>query len=78
MKKLMKDIFLKLMFNILKKYMELHNALPFLPERMKIEKIEKFAANLQGETEYMIHMKNLKQALSHELFLKKGSSSKIN
>ena len=41
MKKLMKDIFLKLMFNTLKNCMKLHNALPFLPEKMKIEKNRK-------------------------------------
>ena len=52
MKKLMKDIFLKLMFNILRNYMELQNALPFLPETMKIERIEKFTANLQLNTFY--------------------------
>ena len=45
---------------------ELHNNLPFLPERMKIEKVEKLATNLHGKAEYVIHMGNLKQALSHE------------
>ena len=44
--KLIKDIFWKLMFNILKKLHKLHNDLPFLPERMKIEKVEKLVANL--------------------------------
>ena len=32
----MKDIFLKLIFNILKKLHEPHNDLPFLPERIKL------------------------------------------
>ena len=41
----MKGIFLKLMFNILKKLHELHNDLPFLPESMKIEKVEKLVSN---------------------------------
>ena len=40
---MMKDIFLKLISNILKYYMTLTNDLSFLPERMKIEK---FVANL--------------------------------
>ena len=31
-----------------------HNDLPFLPERMKIEKVEKLAANLHDKTEYAI------------------------
>ena len=30
---------------------ELHNDLTFLPERMKIEKVEKLAANLHDKTE---------------------------
>ena len=38
---------------------------------MKIEKVEKLAANLHGKTEYVIHKINLKQALNHGLVLKK-------
>ena len=49
---------------------DLHNDLPFLPERMKIEKVEKFVANSHDKTEYVIHTKNLKQALNHRSFLK--------
>ena len=60
----MKDIFLKLMFNILKNY------LPFLHERIKIGKVEKLAANLHDKTEYVIHIRKLKQALIHKLVLK--------
>ena len=40
---------------------ELHNDLTFLPERMKIEKVEKLVANLHDKTEYVIHIRNLKQ-----------------
>ena len=50
---------------------ELHNNLPFLPERMKIEKVEKLVVNLHDKTEYVMHMRNLKQALNHGLLLKK-------
>ena len=39
----------------------LHNDLPFLPERMKIENVEKLLANLHDKTEYVIHIRNLKQ-----------------
>ena len=46
---------------------ERHNYLLFLPERMKLEEVEKFVANLHDKTEYAIHMKNLKQALNHGL-----------
>ena len=63
MKTVIKDIFLKLMFNIRKLY-ELHNNLLFMPERMKIEKVEKLDANLHDE-KYFIHIRNLKQALIH-------------
>ena len=41
MKKAMKYIFLKVMFNILKNYMMID--LPFLPEKIKIEKVEKLS-----------------------------------
>ena len=41
MKKVMIDIFLKLMFNIFEKLPKVHNDLPFLPERMKIKKSQK-------------------------------------
>ena len=67
-KKVIKDIFSKLMFNILnlklnwneQKLNEFHNDLPFLPEKMKIEKIERLVANLHGKAEYLIHIRNLK------------------
>ena len=48
---------------------ELHNDLSFLPERMKIEKVEKLVTNLHDK--YAIHIRNLGQALNHGLFLKK-------
>ena len=37
---------------------------------MKIEKVEKFVANSHDKTEYVIHTKNLKQAINHRSFLK--------
>ena len=52
--------------------MNLHD-LPFLPERMKIEKVDKLVARLHDKTEYVIHITNLKYALNHGLVLKKGS-----
>ena len=30
---------------------EIHNDLPFLPERMRVEKVEKLVPNLHDETE---------------------------
>ena len=49
----------------LEKLHELHNDLTFLPESMKIEKVEKLVANLHDKE------RNLKQALNHGLVLKK-------
>ena len=66
-----KGYFLEVDVQCLEKLHEIHNGLPFLPERMKIEKVEKLAANLLDKTEYVIHIKNLKQALNHGLVLKK-------
>ena len=53
---------------------ELQNDFLFLPERMKIAKVEKLVANLHDKTEYVIHTRNSKQALNHGLALKKVNS----
>ena len=45
--------------------------LPLLPERMKLEKVEKLVADLHDKTKYVIDIRNLKQALNHGLILKK-------
>ena len=37
---------------------------------MKIEKVGKLVANLHDKTEYVIHIRNYKQTLNHELVLK--------
>ena len=65
--------FLEVNIQYLEKLLELHNDLPFLTERMKIEKVEKLVANLHNKTEYVIHIRNLKQALNHGSVLKKSS-----
>ena len=38
---------------------------------MKLEKFEKHFANLHDKNKYVIYIRNLKQALNHELVLKK-------
>ena len=38
---------------------------------MKIEKVEKLVASLHDKTEYIIHIRNLKQTLNHGLVFKK-------
>ena len=50
---------------------ELFNDLRFLPEGMIVDIAEKFVANLHDKKEYVIHIRNLKQALNHGLVLKK-------
>ena len=37
---------------------------------MKIEKFEKLAGNLHDKTEYIIYIRNVKEALNYELFVK--------
>ena len=56
----------------LEKLHELHNDLPVLLERMKIEKIEKLVDNFHDKTEYVMHKINLKQTLNHGLVLGKN------
>ena len=50
---------------------ECHNDLLFLSEKIKIGKFEKLLTNLLEKTEYVIHMRNLKQTLNHRLVLNK-------
>ena len=38
---------------------------------MKMEKVEKLVASLHDKTEYIIHIRNLKQTLNHGLVFKK-------
>ena len=52
--------FLEVDVQYLQKLHELRNDLPFLPDKMKIEKVE-----------YVINIGKLKQALNHGLVLKK-------
>ena len=61
--------FLEVDVQYLEKLYELHIDLPFLPEIMKIEKVEKLGANLHHKSEHDIHIRNLKQALNHGLVL---------
>ena len=54
-----------------KKLYELHSDFPFLPEIKKLKNVEKLVTNFHDKTEYVIHIKNLKQALNHGLILKR-------
>ena len=61
MKRMIKDIFLKLMFNILNSYMNFIN----------IQKVKMLVPNLLDKVEYVIDIRKSKQASNHELVLKK-------
>ena len=53
-----------------KKLHDLHSDLPFLPERMEINKCKKLVCNLCDTKKYVVHINSLKQALNHGLKLK--------
>ena len=50
---------------------DLHSDIPFLPERMVINKTKKLVCNLHNKKNYVAHINVLKQALDHGLKLKK-------
>ena len=54
-----------------KKLHELHSDLPFLLERMEINKCKKLVCNLYNMKKYVVHINLLKQSLNHGLKLKK-------
>ena len=54
-----------------KKLHGLHSDLPFLPERMEINKCKKLDCNLYDKKKYVVHINSLKQTLNHGLKLKK-------
>ena len=54
-----------------KRLHELHSDLPFLSERMEVNKCKKLICNLFNKEKYVAHINALKQALNHGLKLKK-------
>ena len=48
-----------------------HKDLQFLPERKKVEKVKKPFCSIKDKLKYVIHIRTLKQALTHGLKLKK-------
>ena len=58
-----KRYFLEIDVQYPKELHERHDDLPFLPEKMKIEKVVKLLTNLHDKTEYVLQIRNLKQAL---------------
>ena len=51
--------FLEVDVQYLENLHNLHNDMPFLRDRMKIEKVEKFVTNLHEKIEYVIHIRNI-------------------
>ena len=47
-----------------------HKDLPFLPERKKLGKVEKLVCSIEDKEKYVIHIRALKEALSHGSELK--------
>ena len=45
--------------------------LPFLPERMKINKYNKLVCNLHDKNNYVVYIRSLKQAFYHGIIIKK-------
>ena len=52
-----------------KTFCMLHSDLPFLPDRMKVNKVKKLVCNVTDKENYSIHTVALKQALNHGLKL---------
>ena len=66
-----KRYFLEVDIDYPKELFNLHKDLPFLPERKKVEKVEKLICSIENKEKYVIHIRSLKQALNHGLKLKK-------
>ena len=54
-----------------KRLHDLHSDLPFLSERMEVNKCKKLVCNLYNKKNYVAHINTLKQALNHGLKFKK-------
>ena len=54
-----------------KKLHDLHNDIPFMCNKMKVNGVEKLIPNLYNKRKYIIHIRALKQALDHGLVLEK-------
>ena len=54
---------------------DLHSDLPYLPEKIKINKCNKLMYNLYDKYNYVIHIRSLKQVLNNGVILKKVQRS---
>ena len=65
-----KGYFLEVDIDYPKELFNLHKDLPFLPERKKVEKVEKLICSIEDKEKYVIHIRPLKEALNHGFKLK--------
>ena len=65
-----KGYFLEVDIDYPKELFNLHKDLPFLPERKKVEKVEKLICFIENREKYVIHIRYSKQALNHGLKVK--------
>ena len=63
--------FLEVDIDYPKELFNLHKDLPFLPERKKVNKVEKLICSIEDKEKYVIHIRALKQALNYWLVLRK-------
>ena len=63
--------FLKVDFEYPKELFNKHKDLPFLPNREKINNVEKRVTSIEDKGKYVIHIAALKKALNHGLVLKR-------
>ena len=66
-----KGYFLESDIDYPKKLFSFHKDLSFLPERKKVEKLEKLICSIEDKEKYVIYIRALKQALNHGLIFKK-------
>ena len=66
-----KGYFLQADIDYPKELFNLHKDLPFLPERKKVEKVERLICSIENKEKHVIQIRALKQALNHGLKLKK-------
>ena len=55
-----KGYFLEVDIDYLKELFNLHKDLPFLPERKKVNKVEKLLCNIEDKEKYVMHINVLK------------------
>ena len=66
-----KGYFLEVDVEYPKELFNFHKDLPFLPERKKVENVEKLLCSIEDKEKHVIHIRVLKQALNHGLVLRK-------